>query len=202
VQSRSSTSQSENWETLSRRVHFEDPHVSVASESVRSPANPEPHSWTVVNRKPAVVVAAMTAEGKLVMVRQERIAIRRALWEVPAGQIDDPAEDESGKAEAVALRELREETGYQLSDSGEIVPLGDFFSSPGFTDERAWLFLVRPVEPAAAGAAHSETESILDCRAFTPTEIGEMIASNEIRDANTLAIVARLVARGLLSLGT
>ena len=33
-----------------------------------------------------------------------------------------------------------------------------------------------------------------------PDELGRMIDSNEIRDANTLGICARLVARGILSI--
>jgi ADP-ribose pyrophosphatase len=186
----------DGWETVSSETLYESEHLLVADEEVRSPARAQPHSWTVVHRKTAVVVAPMTAEGKLVLIRQERIPIRAALWEVPAGQIDY-AED---GAQEVALRELREEAGYQLSALGEMVGLGEFFSSAGFTDERAFLFLARPVERAAVGPAHSESEAILECREFCPREIGEMIATNEIRDANTLAICARLVACGLLSL--
>jgi len=98
------------------------------------------------------------------------------------------------------LRELREETGYELAQSGELVSLGHFFSSPGFTDERGYFFLARPVRPCPEGPDREEGESILDCRGFTSEEIREMIADNEIRDANTLGICATLAARGLLSL--
>ena len=34
----------------------------------------------------------MTPDGRLLLIRQERIPIRAAIWEFPAGQIDDPAE--------------------------------------------------------------------------------------------------------------
>jgi ADP-ribose pyrophosphatase len=140
----------------------------------------------------------MTAEGKLILIRQERIPIRAALWEVPAGQVDDDSED-SDDVSAVALRELREETGFELAEGGDLIALGDYFTSPGFTDERGYFFLARPVRECAAGHSRDESESILDCRAFTAEELRSMIASNEIRDANTLAICARLLARGLLS---
>ncbi len=80
------------------------------------------------------------------------------------------------------------------------MPLGHFFSSPGFTDEHGYFFLARGVRPSAAGHAHDESETILDCRAFAPAEIVRMIATNEIRDANTLSIFAQLVARGLIDL--
>lgn len=186
----------EGWETISNKVQFEDPHLAVAHLEVRVPGRPKTRRWTVVHRKAAVVVAPMTADGKLVLIRQERVPIRAAIWEVPAGQVDD---DTSARA-AIALRELREETGYALSNGGEMIPLGHYFSSPGFTDELGYFFLARPVEPGADGPAHTETESILDCRAFSSEEIASRIASGEIRDANTLSICAKLAARGFLSL--
>ncbi|MDQ2660111.1 MAG: NUDIX hydrolase [Verrucomicrobiota bacterium] len=191
--------QGDGWETIASETCFETDHLRVAQERVRSPARAEGRDWTVVHRKAAVVIAAMTAERKLVLIRQERIPIRTAIWEMPAGQIDH-ATGESIDLSAVALRELREETGYELAASGELIPLGDFFSSPGFTDERSSLFLARPVKPGPDGPAHDDAETILDCREFDFHEIGRMIATNEIRDANTLSVCARLVARGLISL--
>jgi ADP-ribose pyrophosphatase len=143
----------------------------------------------------------MTAEGKVILIRQERIPIRAAIWEVPAGQIDDEAEASLDGIAAVALRELREETGFELAEGGELIPLGDYFTSPGFTDERGYFFLASPVRESSTGPSRDESESILDCRAFSPGELREMIATNEIRDANTLAICARLLSRGLLSFG-
>lgn len=191
-------SESDGWETVSSESRFYDKNLEVVAVEIRSPARPESRPWLVVRRKRAVIIAAMTAEGKLVLIRQERIPIRAAIWEVPAGQIDDESE-EPDEIAAVALRELREETGFELAEGGELIPLGDFFTSPGFTDEHCYFFLARPVREAAAGHSHDESESILDCRAFSAEELRDMISSNEIRDANTLAICARLLSRGLLS---
>jgi ADP-ribose pyrophosphatase len=190
----------DGWETISSETHFQDKNIEVVSERVRSPARSEPRRWTVARRKRAVVIAPMTAEGKIVLIRQERIPIRAAIWEVPAGQIDEEASDEDEIA-AVALRELREETGFELPEGGNLTPLGDYFTSPGFTDEQGYFFLARPVRECAEGHRRDESESILDCRAFAAGELRGLIADNEIRDANTLAICARLLARGLLSFG-
>lgn len=187
-----------NWEIVSSKTCFEDKNLAVVAEEIRSPARREPRSWTVVRRKRAVVIAPITDDGKLILIRQERIPIRAAIWEVPAGQIDDES-DEPDEIAAVALRELREETGFELAEGGDLIPLGDYFTSPGFTDERGFFFLARPVREAAAGHSHDESESILDCRAFSAEELRDLIANNEIRDANTLAICARLLSRGLLS---
>jgi ADP-ribose pyrophosphatase len=193
--------QSSGWSVVSSKSCFKDKNVEVVQEEIRSPAKAEPRSWTVVRRKRAVVVGPVTAEGKLILIRQERIPIRAAIWEVPAGQIDDESDDDPDAIAAVALRELREETGFELAEGGDLTPLGHYFTSPGFTDERGYFFLARPVRECAAGHARDESESILDCRAFNPQELRGMIANNEIRDANTLALCARLLSRGLLSFG-
>ena len=179
-------------------MHFRNDHLEVATEEIRTPASPTPRKWTVVHRKKAVVIAPMTAEGEIILIRQERIPIRAAIWEMPAGQIDEANED-TDAIKAVALRELREETGFELAQDGELISLGDYFTSPGLTDERGYFFLARPVRMSAEGPTRDESESILDCRAFNAHELGRMIDTNEIRDANTLGICARLAARGILS---
>jgi ADP-ribose pyrophosphatase len=184
------------WETISSERHFANPHVEVATYQVRTPSCSQPRPWTIVHRKAAVIIAPMTRDGRIVLIRQERIPVRTAIWEMPSGQIDSAAET----IEQIALRELREESGYQLAKDGKVIALGDYFSSPGFTDERGYFFLAHPVEPIA-NYVRDETESILDCRAFSVPEIRSMIAENEIRDANTLAICARLAAHGFLSFG-
>jgi ADP-ribose pyrophosphatase len=200
VKSRHDLPESDGWETVSRETHFRNDHLEVWTEEIRAPARPAPRAWTVVHRKRAVVIAPMTSEGKIILIRQERIPIRAAIWEMPAGQIDEAKDQDTGAIEAVALRELREETGFELAEGGELISLGDYFTSPGFTDERGYFFLARPVRPSAEGHARDGSESILDCQAFSAHELGRMIDTNEIRDANTLGICARLVARGLLSL--
>jgi ADP-ribose diphosphatase len=194
----------QGWETISSEQNFANTHVEVVTDQVRTPSQSQPRKWTIVHRKTAVVIAPMTRDGKIVLIRQERIPIRQTIWEMPSGQIDEPDPRIAHRAVAtetikqVALRELREEAGYELAKGGELIPLGHYFSSPGFTDERGYFFLARPVQPCKGGPARDEGESILDCRVFTISEIRRMTAENEIRDANTLSGLTRLWARGLL----
>lgn len=194
-----------NWKTISSERHFANANLEVVTDRVQTPTRPEPRAWTIVHRKAAVVVAPMTRDGKIVLIRQERIPVRQAIWEMPSGQIDSVAGggDPGHPAETikqVAVRELREESGYELASGGQFISLGHYFSSPGFTDERGYLFLARPVQPCKEGSHHDEGESILDCHEFTVEEIRLMIAENDICDANTLSICAALAARGVLSL--
>jgi ADP-ribose pyrophosphatase len=194
------------WETISSERHFANPHLEVVTYQVRTPSHSQPRAWTIVHRKAAVIIAPMTRDGRIVLIQQERIPVRSALWEMPSGQVDavagigDHGHSMPETIEQVALRELREESGYQLAKDGKLIALGDYFSSPGFTDERGYFLMARPVEPIG-NYVRDEAESILDCRAFTVPEIRRMIAENEIRDANTLGFCARLAARGFLSVG-
>ena len=188
----------DGWETVSSETHFKTPHLTVATDEVRTPTRSEPRKWSIIHRKPAVVIAPLTAEGKFVLIREERIPIRTAIWSFPAGQIDESLEPDDAAVRAVAERELREETGYELAHGAELISLGYFFTSPGLTDEHCYLFLARPVQKSAAGSKHDEGEAIVDCREFSADVLRQMIADGEVRDSNTLSLWARLVAHGNL----
>jgi ADP-ribose pyrophosphatase len=188
----------EGWHTVADETLFENPHISVHRPMVTSPTRPEPFRWMVAHRKGAVVIAPMNEEGDFILVRQERVPIRATIWEFPAGQIDDASEFEAIRA--TAIRELREESGYELAPDGMLISLGHFFPSAGFTDEHSHLVLARPVVPSPLGHSHDPGEAITECRAFSQAQLRAMIASGEICDANTLSAFARLVAMGLLKI--
>ena len=185
----------DGWRTQGNETLFANPYLSVQRVTVTSPTRSTPFTWTVTHRKAAVVVVPVTAAGEFLLVRQERVSIRATIWEFPAGQIDDHAEPDAIRT--TGLRELREESGHELAPGGELVSLGYFFPSAGFTDEHSHLLLARPVVPSPLGHDHDESEAITECRAFPPAEFRAMIARGEIRDANTLSAFARMVALGL-----
>ena len=137
------------WQTQGDETLFANPYLEIHRPTVTSPTRAEPFTWTVCHRKSAVVVAPITADGRLLLVRQERVPIRATIWEFPAGQIDDHEEPDAIRA--TGLRELREEAGYDLSSGGEVRSLGHFFPSCGFTDEHSHLLVARPVIPHVEG---------------------------------------------------
>ena len=184
------------WRSHGEEVLFANQYLEVHRVTVTTPMRPEPFTWTVTHRKGAVVIAARTNTGEFILVRQERVPIRATIWEFPAGQIDDLEEPEAVRA--TGLRELREEAGYELAEGGTVQSLGHFFPSAGFTDEHSHLLLAAPVVPHVSGASPDASEAITEHRAFSPNELREMIATGEVRDANTLAAFARMSAMGLL----
>jgi len=114
-----------SWETVSSERHFGNAHLEVVTDHVRTPARSLPRPWTIVHRKAAVIIAPMTRDDKIVLIHQERIPIRAAIWEMPSGQIDGTAQE---TIEQVALRELLEEADYELSTDGELIALGHYFT--------------------------------------------------------------------------
>lgn len=191
----------EGWERLQERSLLDSPFVQVEQVEYRTPTHPNGGLlWTVARRKNAVIIAPRLPDGRFLLIHQERFPIQRTLWEFPAGQIDRvELSDDPAVIHAAAIRELEEETAHTLeAGRGRLVPLGYFFSSQGFTDEHAYLFLAEGLVPAPAERLGEGNEVIHEARAFTVAELEEMIADNTIVDANTLATYARMKARGIL----
>jgi ADP-ribose pyrophosphatase len=186
------------WVISRSDVLFRNPHVEVRDETVVIPGEDQPRHWTVVGRKKAVVVAPVTEEGRFVLIHQARIPIRRWLWEFPAGQVDETRTPAPEQLQQTALRELAEEAGYELTADGTLTYLGHYFPSQGFTDEENHLFLARTVRKNGIGFQPERAEAISHHGEFTLDELRSMIAASTIQDANTLALFARLMARGLV----
>ena len=115
----------------------------------------EAKRWSFVRRvqeRRAVVVIPVTREsGSLILIRQYRVPLGALALEFPAGLVDD------GEApEHAALRELREESGYD----GELVSLSPpVCTSPGLTSELVHAVRVLcPEEPAALPAPESSEQ--------------------------------------------
>lgn len=189
------------WQTLARVPLFVHQYLEVHQVTVSSPSRPEGFEWTVCHRKAGVVIMAQTAEGGFVMIRQERVPLRRSLWEFPAGQIDEGGAHDSAAIVAAGLRELEEESGYHPSAGGRVTPMHLYFSSPGFTDEHCYQIWVQGVELSPRGVHRDPNESISEVRVFSSAEIRQMVLSGEICDANTLSCIARLGACGALGKG-
>jgi len=143
----------------------------------------------MVRHPGAAAIVALDRSGEVVLVRQFRHAAGGFLWEVPAGvlrQGEDPV--------ACAARELEEETGLV---AGDFVPLGMIFPSPGFCDERIYVFLARRL---SSGRQQLDGDEVLAIHRMPLARAVGMIASGEIRDAKTIAalhLATAFVARGL-----
>lgn len=101
-----------------------------------------------VNTTGAVVIAAVTEAGQLVLTEQYRIPLAARVIELPAGLVGDVAGTEQEEMAEAARRELLEETGYQ-ADRLEFLTEGP--SSAGLATEVYSLFLARRARRVAPG---------------------------------------------------
>ena len=129
----------------------------------------------VVHHGGSAVIVPVFDDGTVVLVRQYRHPTVRYLLEVPAGTLDNGERPEHG-----AERELQEELGLI---AGRMEKLTEFFVSPGFCEEKMWVYLATEL---VQGQQHLEDDEILDVVRLPMTEALEMITSGEIQDAKTV----------------
>jgi len=147
--------------------------------------------FEIVEHPDAVAIVALrydAANGsevapQVVLVNQERPAVKKKTWELPAGLVEV---NERDNLQLTAARELREETGY-LADNWHF--LVREYPSPGFSTEPISIYLATHVHPAP-DALNTDTPA-------DPTEIAHvrwiplhealvLCRNGEIEDGKTL----------------
>ncbi len=76
------------WSALQSETLCQTPWLQVTRDRVATSSRPQGVEWMIAHRPTAAVVAPRTDDGRFVLVRQERVAVRRVLWEFPAGMVD------------------------------------------------------------------------------------------------------------------
>lgn len=142
----------------------------------------------VVEHAGAVAIVALDDAQQVMLVRQYRIGADQDLYEIPAGILEPGT-----TAEENAVRELREEIGYE---PGDLQALGAFYPTPGSSTELIRIYLARDLK--AAPLAQDQDEFI-ETVSMPFAEALRMIDSGEIVDSKTIIGLLR-VAR-LLDLG-
>lgn len=142
----------------------------------------------IIEHNGGAVLAALTNQGKMVMVRQYRKPAERVMLEVPAGKID-PGE----APEITAVRELKEETGYTAKN---VQFLTWFYPSVGYSEEKLYLYLCTDL---TAGETNFDENEALDIEEFEIDRLCDMVMKGEINDAKT--IIAILTVKEKLTSG-
>lgn len=126
----------------------------------------------------AVTILPILDESHVVLIRNERFAVSERLWELPAGTIEP---DE--KPIDTAKRELIEEIGYQTS---HITPLCEFYTTPGFCNERMYTFVAEKLH--FVGQKLEETEKITT-EILSWKDVLQMVKNGTIKDGKTIATI-------------
>ncbi len=142
----------------------------------------------VVRHRGAAVVVPVDDDGRLLLVRQFRYPPGEMLLELPAGKLDG-----GEGAIACAGRELQEETGMA---AGDLVELGWFYTTPGFSDERIWVVLARNLKPVSG--ATLDPDEVQEVVRLGLAEALAHVADGRLRDGKTLAALLLARVRGHL----
>ncbi|MCE5339382.1 MAG: NUDIX hydrolase [Methanomicrobiaceae archaeon] len=131
---------------------------------------------------PGGAVAILPIEGDdCYLIRQYRFAIDEYIYEAPAGTIDEGEEPPE-----TARRELIEETGMKAET---FAAMGWIYSSPGYTDERIWLYLAEGLSPCSDYGM--DDDEVIEVVRVPIADLAAMIADGTIVDAKTICLICR-----------
>ena len=133
--------------------------------------------WDFIGHKGAAAVVPVTADGKILMVRQYRNALDRYTLEIPAGALDEVGEP----GIECASRELEEETGYRSENLEWLITLR---TTVAFCNERIEVYVAHDLIPSEQ---HLDEDEFIELGAYTIEELKEKIFSGEIEDAKTVS---------------
>ncbi|MEI7850711.1 MAG: NUDIX hydrolase [Kiritimatiellales bacterium] len=139
----------------------------------------------IIRHGAAVAVIARRRDGRFVFIRQFRKAMERVCFEVMAGNVD-PGE----AAEAAAVRELKEETGYTPDSIRLLAPI---YPSVGYCTERIDIFYADVHEP---GETDFDQDENIETVLVTEQEMDGLIRAGKVDDAKTLAAWALYTIQG------
>lgn len=129
----------------------------------------------IIEHPGGAAIVPVLNDNSIIMVRQFRISIGKEILELPGGRL------ESGESpEHRACCELEEEIGYRAES---IVPLAQFYSSPGFTNERVYIFLAFGLRKTAQNPEWDENVQLVT---YSLKEAREMLLNGEFEDANAI----------------
>jgi ADP-ribose pyrophosphatase len=143
------------------------------------------HEKAVITHPGAVAIVPLLPDGRVVLIRQYRLAAEATLYEIPAGTLE-PEEDPA----ACAVRELQEEAGYYPQ---KLTPLVNFYVAPGSYQEYMHLFLAEDLRPSEL---EKDADEVIEVTPMTVDNALSLLHTGEIRDAKTiigLLYVARVV---------
>lgn len=169
-------------EILSSRLVHAGRVVRLSIDEVRLP-NGNACTLEIVRHPGAAAVVPLDADGHVHLVRQYRYATGGYLLEVPAGKLD-PGE----APEACAIREVEEETGLL---AGRLESLGWLWTTPGFTDEKIWLYLATELAPSRQNLQPDEVLAV----ERVPLDVAVAMAEGgELVDAKSALALLRAAA--------
>jgi ADP-ribose pyrophosphatase len=131
---------------------------------------------------PSNAVAILPIQGKQCkLIRQYRYALDDYILEAPAGTLEKDEEPLTA-----AGRELIEETGFAAQT---IEPRGFIITTPGYTDEKIFLYEARGLSPSRK--FEKDEDEVIEVIDVPVKDLNRMICEGSIADAKTICLIHR-----------
>ena len=161
--------------TVSSQVEFTGRIITVRQDQAALP-NGRVVGREVVEHPGGVAVLALFDDNTVPVVRP----FQKIITELPAGKL------EKGEDPLVcAQRELSEEVG---AEADELIYLGKFFTSPGYSTEVLHMYLARGLRQ---GQVHPDEDEFLESERLPFLTLFQQVMSGEIEDGKTIAAVLK-----------
>lgn len=158
--------------------------VNLVLETVTLP-NGKTVELEIIHHPGAAAVVPLKDDGTVVLIRQQRQALRGFIYEIPAGKLS-PGEDPL----ACAARELEEEVGYR---AGSFELLASIYTAPGFCDEVIHIYLGTGLSP---GTQQLDQDEVLEVVEMPLERALTLIREGVIRDGKTIVGLQSVYLRG------
>jgi ADP-ribose pyrophosphatase len=168
--------------TLSSEMIYEGKIINLRRDVVTTRGGREA-AREIVEHNGGVVIAALTDDNKVPMVRQYRKAAEKVVLEIPAGKLEageDPME--------AALRELKEETGFSAASIRHIT---DAYSSIGYSTEVLHFYLATGLTP---GETDFDEGEAIDVELMDLDELRALAIDGGLEDQKTIVAIFLLAA--------
>jgi ADP-ribose pyrophosphatase len=129
----------------------------------------------IVEHPGGVAIVPITNDNNIILVKQYRKAVDKFILEIPAGKLEINEEPRE-----TAVRELKEETGYVAK---ELKYLLEFYTSPGYCNEKIYIFLAKDIEE---GIATPEVGEFIKIEKYDIFDLIKMIDRGDIVDSKTI----------------
>jgi ADP-ribose pyrophosphatase len=156
---------------------FRGRRLWIEKRAIRFPNNIEKER-VIVHPSNAVAILPLN-DDRCKLLKQYRYAIDQYIYEAPAGTME-PGEDPL----KTAHRELIEETGFS---AGTIIQKGFIYTTPGYTDEKIYLFEARDLLPSRE--YEKDDDEIIEVVDIATKDLAAMIQEGTIVDAKTICLI-------------
>lgn len=176
------STEKKDLEIISTEEIFHGRVFSVSVATIRE--NGQTYKREIVHHPGSAVIVPVFEDGTVALVEQYRHPARRFMLEVPAGTLSPDEQPEDG-----ALRELEEEIGVR---AGRLEKLSEFFVSPGFLEEKMWVYLATELDETRQNL---DDDEFLKVQRIPLLRANQMVANGEFQDAKTIIGITLAVHR-------